>query len=1023
MKRLLLSLMMFACFQISFNTSFARASVSSTLELPDDCILLEEFYVKNVCWCGTKLDNVHYIITSDELPLKVCTYLEGRKINLILINENNKSVRFNLICNGFVHPYEDPVGKEKVDSDYTYTKTLAQGESEKYTIGHRSMIPIIGHGGVPEETKDLGKAYLDMLYSGFDVSTCHSCHTDSINKMLCAAKDKGLKLIIGHGYQNPSWYSDLVNNTQNNKNSIYGYYIGDEPFLEKDNNHPNHATIENLVPKANEIRCADSNANIHICLNPIYWSVMKVYDNNKNHIGYNNQLYSDYIDSCIKRLELSNIAFDNYSISTNSNGKRVIKCQWFDNLEIIRSQSLKHNIPFRGYILSSQHLYYLMPTLGTMRLQMYANLAYGAKSIAYYTYWHRWLPGEGSYVAPIDSFGQRRAELYNVVNRVNEEMARISPLFAEGTVKRVFHINGASSNKLVRNLTQDHLPDNIESLSIERDASVDSASAIASIITKGDSSFLAIVNKDFDNPIKLHIKGNKYLYHVSKLDLKNEAITTGDYTIDAGDIIIFNLTQRRSKVPIVAYWGVPEDKASVEAYDELYNAGFDISLRPINNENKAIKSLQYADTANIKLILGNASYEFNDASLVPKTKDYESLYGYFVRDEPNSADLPNVKKRIDNIHKYASNRFCYVKMKPAYYTNFYNDIDFTNYLNSISQLDIKVLTYRYTPFFTTAEKEDDNWYRYLEKIRKANKDFWGCIQCTKQQWVVQPTLGKLRLQTSVNLAYGAKALEYLYYWNPKKDSESAEGCSYSPIKYDGNRNTEVYSWVNMLNEEIAEVSSKFANGIIEEVYHINSIPTGTSDFKDFINTDKLNITISGNQGGIVSFLKNNGKTYMVIVNKDFNNQRLFSISPKNIVITDSDIDSLDNTPQLPKSRENATELRIINKLIVQIPAGGIKVYKLNTDLCFLKKENKPKTMAEPQSSQKISVNNIPDTHTPVSVQIYTTSGVNVYSGPISGGFIDNNIFDIELPNSLRRGKCYIIKVNCANNSYVKKIAL
>ena len=236
---------------------------------------------------------------------------------------------------------------------------------------------------------------------------------------------------------------------------------------------------------------------------------------------------------------MKTIAFDNYSIVWYKGGE-TLRRQWFDNLEIIRSKSIKYGIPFCGYVLSAQHLDYLMPTFGKMRLQMYANLVYGAKSIAYYTYCHRYMKGEGAYVAPIDSFGQRRVELYNAVNRVNEEMARISPLFAEGTVKQVFHYNGAPSNELVKHLTPDNLPENIESLSIEG-----GKSAIASIITWGNSSFLAIVNKDFKNPIKLNIKGNKSLFHVSKLNLENEAITTGNYTIEAGDIIIFNFSQKK----------------------------------------------------------------------------------------------------------------------------------------------------------------------------------------------------------------------------------------------------------------------------------------------------------------------------------------------------------------------------------------------------------------------------------------------------------------------------------------------
>ena len=289
-----------------------------------------------------------------------------------------------------------------------------------------------------------------------------------------------------------------------------------------------HVIINDLIPRVKAINDVDPDAYIRICLNPIYGPESQNPDG-----SYNNQKYAEYIDSCITRLQLKTLTFDNYSVMW-SRGDEVLRRQWFDNLEIIRSQSIKHKIPFCGYVLSAQHLIYTMPTLGTMRLQMYANLAYGAKSIAYYTYWHRWMRGEGSYAAPVDTFGQRRAELYENVNRVNEEMARISSLFAEGTVKEVYHINGAPSNELVKPLTADRLPRNIESLSIEGNKS-----AIASMIEKGKDAYLAIVNKDFRNPVRLHIKGNKKLYHVSKCTLQSQEITTGDYIIEAGDIIIF----------------------------------------------------------------------------------------------------------------------------------------------------------------------------------------------------------------------------------------------------------------------------------------------------------------------------------------------------------------------------------------------------------------------------------------------------------------------------------------------------
>lgn len=490
--------------------------------------MLEDFIVKNVNLCETSLDNVHYIMTSG-LPVRVLVYQEGRKINLRLKNENTNEVTFYIRCNGFVHPENEPVGKEKVDSYYTYTQTLAPGESYVYTIGHKSMIPVIAHGGVPGNIKDkasVARAYLDMLYAGFDVSAWGGKIHEAV-KMMNSDPKMGIKLIIGGGTITD--YKTLADSAKKYNSSVFGYYIGDEPFLKKNSEYPTHTTIDNLIPRADSIRLVDPDANIYICLNPLYGPETTNADR-----SYNDQKYSDYIDSCITKLGLTHLAFDNYSIVWYDD-KETLRRQWFDNLEIIRNQSLKHHIPFCGYVLSAQHLDYRMPTLGTMRLQMYANLAYGAKSIAYYTYGHRHMIGEGSYVAPIDSFGQRRAILYDNLNRVNEEMARVSPLFAEGTVTKVYHINGAPSNTLVTHMTPDNLPKGIKALSIE-----DNKSAIASIITRGKSTYLVIVNKDFMNPITLHIKGNKKLRYVSKLNLEKKEITTDTYTIEAGDIIIFS---------------------------------------------------------------------------------------------------------------------------------------------------------------------------------------------------------------------------------------------------------------------------------------------------------------------------------------------------------------------------------------------------------------------------------------------------------------------------------------------------
>ena len=91
MKRLVYLILVLACVK------------GYSAEGPEESIMLDEFVVKNVDWCETRLDNVHYIMTTGG-PVKVQVYLEGRKINLRLKNENPRELIYYIRCNGFVHP-------------------------------------------------------------------------------------------------------------------------------------------------------------------------------------------------------------------------------------------------------------------------------------------------------------------------------------------------------------------------------------------------------------------------------------------------------------------------------------------------------------------------------------------------------------------------------------------------------------------------------------------------------------------------------------------------------------------------------------------------------------------------------------------------------------------------------------------------------------------------------------------------------------------------------------------------------
>src|SRR5947209_288135 len=72
----------------------------------------------------------------------------------------------------------------------------------------------------------------------------------------------------------------------------------------------------------------------------------------------------------------------------------------------------KYHLPFWNIVLSVGHFSYREPTAADFKFQVYSSLAYGAKGIAYFTYF---APAVGNYrMAPIDQFGNETANWQNM---------------------------------------------------------------------------------------------------------------------------------------------------------------------------------------------------------------------------------------------------------------------------------------------------------------------------------------------------------------------------------------------------------------------------------------------------------------------------------------------------------------------------------------------------------------------------------------------------------------------------------
>lgn len=214
--------------------------------------------------------------------------------------------------------------------------------------------------------------------------------------------------------------------------------------------------------------------------------------------------YRTYLDRALKEMALPFLSADFYPCILEDNkipqpfydkdGKTVLKATWFKQLEILSSAARKADIPLSLFACTVAHLngkyLYPVPTLAHLRLQNYVNLAYGAQSVQYFTYW---TPGNVKphyfHESVIRQDGTR-GEVYDTVRTMNRELHARAPAFAGGRVVDVRH-TGADIPLGTKPLAE--LPEWVVRLETR------SGGALVSRMVRGKEEILMIVNR---SPVK-----------------------------------------------------------------------------------------------------------------------------------------------------------------------------------------------------------------------------------------------------------------------------------------------------------------------------------------------------------------------------------------------------------------------------------------------------------------------------------------------------------------------------------------
>ena len=218
--------------------------------------------------------------------------------------------------------------------------------------------------------------------------------------------------------------------------AVYGYYLRDEPpagFF------PGLATVASLIHE----------------MAPGKWAYINLFPNYAENWQLQASGYEEYIEKFVSTCQPTQLSYDHYAILDNG----TIRGGYFANLESMRAAALKHRLPFWNIVLANAHFNYAEPSAASMRFQVFTSLAYGARGIAYFTYF---APQVGNYRgAPIDQFGNP-TQTWDYVRNVNLQIQKLAPTLLKLRSDEVYHfgnrpsaVDNPSRNSLVANVDGD----------------------------------------------------------------------------------------------------------------------------------------------------------------------------------------------------------------------------------------------------------------------------------------------------------------------------------------------------------------------------------------------------------------------------------------------------------------------------------------------------------------------------------------------------------------------------------------
>jgi hypothetical protein len=361
-------------------------------------------------------------------------------------------------------------------------------------------IPIVAWGGIPISMSTTPARFQEMREAGFTHCLYQELWDPRLVQMaLDSAREAGIKITVSAAEPLNQFIPRFKDHP-----ALWMYYLMDEPDVSK---------FSSLATQVRNIKSLDASHGCYINLLPCIADATQ----------FGVSTYEDYVNTFLNTVPVDLLSFDFYPIV---NGATKPNAEYYHNLEIISKAAKQAGMPFWGFALTTALGNYPIPNMAQLRFEVYSNLAYGAQGIQYFTYWSLWDLTTG----PIDPNGNRSA-VYYLVQSLNQEIKGLSKVFLGAKVVDVSH-------------TGSILPVGTKAYQAKSPIlrlTTGGTGAVVSTLIKDTSWYLAIVNRDFINPMTLNLTVDvrRGVSRVSK-DGMVTLLGSGTvaYTVDPGDIVV-----------------------------------------------------------------------------------------------------------------------------------------------------------------------------------------------------------------------------------------------------------------------------------------------------------------------------------------------------------------------------------------------------------------------------------------------------------------------------------------------------